>query len=72
MKNNVLFFDREIENIESCLKTSNKSVIGKFVELNKDSNIDLSTKNLLNDLKHKKIPSKLPSSNIFKFKVKLI
>ena len=69
LKNNVLFFEREIQDIESHVKTSQKSLISKFIELDKNSNVDLASKKLLDDLKYKKIPSKLPSSNIFKFKV---
>ena len=72
LKNNVLYFEREIEDIEKHVKTSNKSVISKFIELDRDSNVDKSSKRLLEDLKNNKIPSKLPASNIFKFKVLFI
>lgn len=72
LKNNVLYFEREIEDIEQHVKTSNKSVISKFIELDRDSNVDKSSKRLLEDLKNNKIPSKLPASNIFKFKVLFI
>jgi len=71
LKNNVLFFEREIEDIEQQLiQNSNKSVLSKYIELDKSSNIDMFSKKLLDDLKYKKIPEKLPSNNIFKFKVK--
>jgi hypothetical protein len=71
LKNNVLFFEREIEDIEQQLqKNADKSVLSKYIELDKSSNIEMSSKKLLEDLKYKKIPEKLPSSNIFNFKVK--
>ena len=65
-----MFFEREIEDIESFTKISSKSLISKFIELDKNSDIDQASKKLLDDLKYKKIPSKLPSSNIFKLRVK--
>ena len=65
---NVLFFTREIEGIEESLKT-NLKLAKKFIDIDKENKIDESALNLLNDLKYKKIASKLSSSNIFNFKV---
>ena len=68
-----MFFIREIENIENeCANVKDKKDLGvlkKFIDFDKNDKIDESAKNLLDDLKYKKIPSKLPESNIFKFKV---
>jgi hypothetical protein len=70
--NNALFFVREIEDIESvCEKVEKKhlSLVKKFIDMDKNDRVDQSAKMLLNDLKYKKIPAKLPESNTFKFKV---
>ncbi len=69
MADNVLCFIREIEDIEQNID-SNKNLAKRFVELDDSNNkIDLSAKTLLDDLKYRKISSKLPESNIFKFNV---
>lgn len=63
-----LYFERRIVGIEQKLK-SNLSLSRKFIDLDKDDNIDEPAKVLLDELKNEKIPSKLPKSNIFKFDV---
>jgi len=68
--NTVLYFQRNIVDIDRHL-TKNLSLVRKFVELDKDDNIDESTRVLLEELKNVKIPSKMPKSNIFKFDVSL-
>ncbi len=68
VKNNVLYFEREIEDIESYVD-SNPSLTAKFIDLDSDKKIDKLANNLLEVLKNDKIRSKLPESNIFKFKV---
>ena len=68
MANNVLFFVREIDDIEENIK-SNVNLAKKFIEIDKNNEIDESARTLLDDLKYKKIPAKLPESNIFKFNV---
>ena len=47
----------------------NPQLTGKFIDLTNDKKIDKSSKALLEKLKYK-ISSKLPESNMFKFKVK--
>jgi len=68
-KDNTLFFVREIEDIEDNIR-KNKALASKFIELNKKGEIDTRTKELLDNLKYKKIPEKLPESNIFRYNVK--
>ena len=68
VEKNVLFFQREIEGIEESLNT-NLKLAKKFIDIDDNNKIDESARTLLNDLKFKKIPSKLPSSNIFNFNV---
>ena len=63
-----MFFERIIEDIEENIK-ENPSLASKYIDLDENFNIDLESRNLLNDLKYKKIPAKLPTTNIFKFKV---
>lgn len=63
-----MFFERIIEDIEENIK-ENPSLASKYIDLDENFNIDLESRNLLNDLKYKKIPAKLPATNIFKFKV---
>ena len=70
--NNALFFVREIEDIESVCENVEKkhlSLVKKFIDIDKNDRVDQSAKMLLDDLKYKKIPAKLPESNTFKFKV---
>ena len=69
MPNNVLCFIREIENLEENI-SSNIKLAKRFIEIDNDGKVDESTKILLNELKYKKIPSKLPKENIFEFKVR--
>ena len=73
--NNVLFFIREIENLEEeCEKfreNNSLALLKKFIDMDNDNRIDESARSLLNDLKYKKIPVKLPESNIFKFNVSI-
>ena len=59
---------REIEDIEENIK-GNVSLARRFIDLDKDDNVDIEAKSYLEALKNKKIHSKLPDSNIFKFKV---
>lgn len=66
--NNVLFFNRNIVDIKEKIK-ENASLAGKFIELNKKKEPDEEVMDLLDNLKYKKIPSVLPSSNIFNFDV---
>ena len=68
---NVLYFEREIEDIGSYVDT-NPGLAGKFIDLDEDKKIDQSAKVLLDTLKHQKIGSKLPGSNTFKFKVTVL
>jgi hypothetical protein len=65
----VLYFQRDIEDLEENLEHTDLKILNKFVEINKHREIDQSAKALLDDLKYKKIPAKLPESNIFNFKV---
>lgn len=53
------------ENIEK-----NVSLAKRFIELDTNNCVDEEVKILLDELKYKKIPSKLSESNMFKFKVK--
>ena len=69
MANNVLCFIREIDDIEEHIH-KNVKLAKRFIELDHHSKIDESSMSLLNELKYKKIPAKLPASNIFKFNVK--
>ena len=58
-----------IENIEENID-KNPSLASKFIELDKSKKRPESEVcSLLNELKYKKIPAKLPSSNIFKYNV---
>jgi hypothetical protein len=68
--NNVLFFERNIVDIEENLNM-NTSLVKKFVDLDKHNKVDNEIKTLLENLKHEKIPSALPKSNIFKFDVSI-
>lgn len=70
VENNVLCFHRNITNIEEDL-SSNVKIARKYINLDKSNQIDHSSQLLLDELKNHKIPSKLPSSNIFNFDVKL-
>ena len=71
LANNVLFFEREIVDIEQNIQ-NNRSLAAKFIDLDDKFNVDENAKHFLNDLKYNKIPSRLPSSNIFKLKVYFI
>lgn len=66
-----MYFEREIQNIEEYSKeTNNKSMYGKYIDLDKNLDVNQETKNLLNDLKYKKIASSnLSSDNIIKLEV---
>ena len=64
-----MYFQRDIEDSNVHL-THNLYLTKRFIEIDKNNEIDKSTKGLLDELKNKKIPSILPESNIFKFKVK--
>jgi predicted RNA-binding protein with RPS1 domain len=66
--NNVLFFERNIVDIEQYLDV-NSNLVQKFIDLDKDNKVDQEIKGLLDNVKHKKIPGALPASNIFKFDV---
>ena len=69
MANNVLYFIREIEDIEQNVDLNIK-LARRFIEIDSNNKIDESARLLLNDLKWKKIQSRLPETNIFKFNVK--
>ena len=70
-QNNVLFFERNIIDIEEHLNTNaNLSILKKFIELDNQNKIDAEIKCLLDNLKNKKIPNALSKDNIFKFDVK--
>jgi hypothetical protein len=69
----VIYIERTITDIEDYIE-SDTSLVGKFIELEtkkgtNEKNVDVETMTLLDNLKTKKIPSALPSSNIFKFNV---
>lgn len=68
LASNVLCFIREIDDIEKHINTNIK-LAKRFIDLDAQNQIDQSSLNLLNDLKYKKIPDKLPQGNIFKFNV---
>ncbi|CAF3962519.1 unnamed protein product [Rotaria sordida] len=65
-----LCFLREIENIHDHITDSKAS---KFIDLQYSNDgqpkVDSEAENLLNNLKHKRIPSVLQSSNIYSYKV---
>ena len=68
---NALYFQRDIDDLQNVrIDESNSSLIKKFVDLDNQKTIDQSAKNLLDKLKNEKIPSRLPDTNIFKFRVK--
>ncbi|RNA01612.1 NACHT and WD repeat domain-containing 2-like, partial [Brachionus plicatilis] len=69
VEKNVLYFEREIEDLDENIE-KNVSIAKRFTELDKKNCADKEVRNLLDELKYKKIPSKLPESNMFKFKVK--
>ena len=69
VENNVLFFEREIEDIEKHIE-SNTTLARRFIDLDKTNKVDVEAKRFLDDLKWTKIPSKLSAANTFKFKVK--
>lgn len=62
---NVLYFEREIENIDI---SGNPKLASRFIDL-KDDKVDIDAKNLLDNLKYQKIDSMLSKNNIFKFNV---
>ena len=68
LEKNALCFIREIDGIEQSVQT-NPKLAKKFIDTEKNDKIDESARSLLNDLKFKKIPSKLSSNHIFKFNV---
>ena len=59
---------REIDDIEEHYKDNIKLSL-KFIDIDKNKNIDETAKRFLNELKNDKIASKLPQSNIFKYNV---
>ena len=59
---------REIYDIEEHYK-DNIKLSQKFIDIDKNKNIDETAKRFLNELKNDKIASKLPQSNIFKYNV---
>jgi hypothetical protein len=59
---------REIDDIEEHYK-DNIKLSQKFIDIDKNKNIDETAKRFLNELKNDKIASKLPQSNIFKYNV---
>ena len=65
----MLCFIREIDNIEENI-SENFKLANRFIALDDNHKIDEASMKLLNDLKCKKIPEKLPKTNIFKFNVK--
>ncbi len=69
----MIYIQRTITDIQDYIQ-SDTSLVGKFIELEtkKGTNekvVEQETMTLLENLKTKKIPSALPSSNIFKFDV---
>ena len=66
--NNVLYFEREIENIEEKIG-ANPDLARRFIDLDANNQVDKSAKYFLENLKKEKIRSKIADSNIFKFKV---
>ncbi len=71
LPSNVLYFEREIEGIyDQNVINKNVSLAKKFVDLDKNNRVDKEAKELLDELKNKKIPHVLPASNTFKFNVK--
>ena len=71
LTNNALYFQREIEGIyDATVIKQNPQLAKKFVDLDGKNGIDYAAKELLDELKDKKIPSMMPSSNCFKFNVK--
>ena len=69
LTDNVLYFEREIEDICSYVD-SNPGLVGRYIDLDDDKKIDNSSKVLLDTLKKQKIKSKLTKNQMFKFKVK--
>jgi hypothetical protein len=49
--------------------SKNVNLAKKFVDLDKTNRVDRDAKELLDELKNKKIPAMMPASNCFKFKV---
>lgn len=70
--NTVLYFQRNIVDIDKYAADKNLSIVKKFIDMDKEDKVDKSAKTLLDELKNVKIPSKLSSTNIFKFDVNLI
>lgn len=74
-ENNVLFFQREIIDIEAKfeeakLNNKNLSLFKRFIDIDKNE-IDQEVKSLVTELKNRKVPSVLASQNIFEFDVTL-
>ena len=68
VKDNVLVFIREVEDIENDENIKNNiKLTARFIDLNKDGGIDKESKELLNDLK-KRVIEKVPEENIHPFK----
>lgn len=69
--NTALYFQRNIVDIDEYA-AKNLAIVKKFIDLDKEDRVDKASRELLDELKNVKIPSKLSSSNIFKFDVILI
>ena len=67
--NSVLYFQRNIVDIDEYAAKSNLSIVKKFIDMDKEDRIDQSARKLLEELKNEKIPSKISKSNLFKFDV---
>ncbi len=68
LPNSVLYFEREIDNIEEHVGKTDHSVVKKFIDLDSKRRVDRHAKKLLDNLKEK-TAQKLPESNVFKFNV---
>ncbi len=68
LPNSVLYFQREIENIENEVGQTEHNLLKKFIDLDNRRRVDRQAKPLLDKLKEK-IVDKLPESNVFKFNV---
>lgn len=66
--NTVLYFQRNIVDIDEYA-AKNLAIVKKFIDLDKEDRVDKASRALLDELKNVKIPSKLSSSNIFKYDV---
>ncbi|RNA01260.1 NACHT and WD repeat domain-containing 2-like, partial [Brachionus plicatilis] len=69
VEKNALYFERDIEDLDEKID-QNVNMAKRFIELDNTNCVDSEVRNLLDKLKKEKIPSKLPETNMFKFKVK--